>query len=190
VTGLAKFNNQMKVTEGATFMDDFYVEKAALIKASLDVNGKASLHNELNVAQGATFQSKVYIEGELGVTGLAMFYDQMEVISGATFQSNVYVKGDLGVTGKAFLHNALEVNGGATFINGDINIIGLKDVKVNGVGLQEQIAYLYSFLFNKSYATLCSEADAVMAGRLFDQNGDYDTTPSYGLLAAEITGGL
>jgi hypothetical protein len=58
--------------------------------------------------------------------------------------------------------------GDLTLTSGDINLSTGKDIYVAGHGLQEQIAYLYSYLFNQSYASIFAAGD----NRTFDEDGD------------------
>ncbi len=164
-------------------MSDMYIEQDSLLKGTLGVSGAVNLQNTLQVAQGATFMSDMYIEqdsllkGTLGVSGAVNLQNTLEVAQGATFQSEVFINNSMGVTG-------------------NINIYGLNDIKVNGVGLQEQIAYLYNYLFSASYATISAEAASVQGstgvegGRSFDQNGDDNAIRSYTTQAVEIVPGL
>ena len=147
------------------------------------------------VSQGATFSSTVDIAGALGVTGNADIYgpfeahDTLTVDNQSTFNDNVTISaGNLLLsTGTATLSSGslfLTV-GSIEMSNGDINISGLHDVKVNGVGLQEQIAYLYNYLFSQSYPSICALASAPEGGRTFDQNGDNSASRSYTVQSTE-----
>ena len=112
------------------------------------------------VVQGATFDGAVYmkdnvsINGTLGVTGAATFSGHVTISSGKNL---TLTAGNVTLT-----------DGDLTFSSGDIMLSASHDIKVDGHGLQQQIAYLYSYLFNQSYASIVTAGQ----GRPFDQDGD------------------
>ena len=197
VTGAVTLYSTLNVTSGATFNSFVYVEGA------LGVTGAVNLHDTLVVSEGATFNSFMYVEGALGVTGAVNLHDTLIVTEGATFNSFMYVEGALGVTGAVNLYSTLQVASGATFESnlhvalgatfggnvtlasgkdltltlGDIHLARSKDIYVGNetYGLQEQIAYLYSYWFQKSYKTIKDASQA--ADRSFDADGDDGNPP-------------
>jgi len=176
VSGQANLHNTLQVAQGATFQSTMDIAGAVQMLSTLGVSGAVNLYNTLQVAQGATFQSTMDIAGAarmgsslgvsgqanlhnaLQVTGLATFNNQMLVSQGATFAQTVDIAGELS-------------------ISADINVNVFHDVKVDGVGLQEQLAYLYNYLFSQSYRDICAASGVtggVEGGRNFDQHGSAD----------------
>jgi len=111
--------------------------------------------------------------GSLYVDDETIIDSTLVVALGATFNSNLHV-----ALGATFGGNVTLASGkDLTLTLGDIHLARSKDIYVGNenYGLQEQIAYLYSYWFQKSYKTIKDASQA--AGRSFDADGDDGNPP-------------